>query len=83
MPLPHVAACADAAPLTEATTSGEYTAELLEPGTFYFVQPSTCQRGQVMVVNVACEKWPAAAGAGDAGLESAAMGPASAPDASK
>jgi hypothetical protein len=67
IPFVHAAACAGAAPLTEATTTGEYTAELLEPGTLYFVQPSTCQRGQVVVVNVACDEVPAVAGGGGDG----------------
>ncbi len=44
--------------------------ELLEPGTFYFVEPAACQQGQVLAVTVACE-----GGAGTAqedGVEAAA-----------
>ena len=29
--------------------------ELLEPGTFYFVEPTSCVRGQVVAVTVACD----------------------------
>lgn len=54
-PAAVLAQCTAAEPLTEATTSGEHTVELLEPGTFYFVEPTSCVRGQVVAVTVACD----------------------------
>ena len=56
-PPPLAAArCDQAPPLTPAVVSGEWTEELTQPGTTYFVEPSNCLRGQVVVVTVTCDE---------------------------
>ena len=55
--LPALAArCDQAPPLTPAVASGEWTEELLTPGTTYYVEPSNCLRGQVLVATVTCDE---------------------------
>ncbi|PRW33742.1 hypothetical protein C2E21_7585 isoform B [Chlorella sorokiniana] len=53
-----LARCSEAEPLTPPAQTGEYTEELLTEGTFYFVEPSNCDRGQILVVEVSCAPQP-------------------------
>ncbi|KAI7843167.1 hypothetical protein COHA_003151 [Chlorella ohadii] len=53
-----LARCAEAEPLTLPTPTGEFTEELLTEGTYYFVEPTNCDRGQILVVEVTCAPQP-------------------------